>query len=60
VGWTAGTGVEYAFLDHWSAKIEYLYVDLGKATCDVTCSGSNPFDVTFKSSIVRGGVNYTF
>lgn len=32
-GWTAGTGVEYAFLSGWSAKLEYLYVDLGSATC---------------------------
>ena len=39
-------GVEYAFVDNWSAKIEYLYVDLGKATCDATCSGGNPMTVT--------------
>ena len=29
-GWTGGAGVEYAFIDNWSAKLEYLYVDLGK------------------------------
>ena len=29
VGYTLGGGVEYAFLGAWSAKIEYLYVDLG-------------------------------
>ena len=29
-GWTAGVGVEYAFLGNWTAKLEYLYVDLGK------------------------------
>ena len=28
-GWTVGVGLEYAFLGNWSAKIEYLYVDLG-------------------------------
>ena len=33
VGWTAGGGVEYAFVNNWSAKIEYLYVDLGNMTC---------------------------
>ena len=32
VGWTAGAGLEYAFLGPWSAKIEYLYADLGSAT----------------------------
>jgi outer membrane immunogenic protein len=63
VGWTGGAGVEYAFIDNWSAKIEYLYVDLGKATCDATCSapaGANPITATFKSNIVRAGVNYKF
>ena len=29
-GWTAGVGVEYAFLDNWSVKVEYLFVDLGR------------------------------
>ena len=28
-----GAGSGYAFIDNWTAKIEYLYVDLGKATC---------------------------
>ena len=27
-GWTAGGGVEWMFAPHWSAKAEYLYVDL--------------------------------
>jgi outer membrane immunogenic protein len=59
-GWTAGAGMEYAFAGNWSAKIEYLYVDLGKATCDATCSGANPITATFKSNVVRGGLNYKF
>src|ERR1700733_6230764 len=28
-GWTVGAGVESAFADNWTARIEYLYVDLG-------------------------------
>ena len=28
-GWTVGAGLEYAFLGNWTAKLEYLYVDLG-------------------------------
>jgi outer membrane immunogenic protein len=28
IGWTAGGGVEYAFSRAWSAKAEYLYVDV--------------------------------
>jgi outer membrane immunogenic protein len=32
VGWTAGAGVEWAFADNWTAKLEYLYVDLGHSS----------------------------
>ena len=31
-GWTGGGGVEWMFLPKWSAKVEYLYYDLGTAT----------------------------
>ena len=30
VGWTAGAGVEYAFTNNITAKLEYNYVDLGE------------------------------
>jgi outer membrane immunogenic protein len=60
IGWTAGAGVEYALWSNWSVKAEYLYVDLGKFDCDV-CAGPGFSDnVTFKSNIVRAGVNYRF
>jgi outer membrane immunogenic protein len=29
VGWTSGAGAETRLDSHWSAKVEYLYVDLG-------------------------------
>ena len=32
-GWTAGGGVEFAFTPNLTAKIEYLYVDLGNQSC---------------------------
>jgi outer membrane immunogenic protein len=63
VGWTGGAGIEYAFIDNWSAKIEYLYVDLGKTTCDAACAApaaADPVSATFKSNVVRAGVNYKF
>ena len=28
-GWTAGVGAEWAFAQNWTAKVEYLYVNLG-------------------------------
>jgi outer membrane immunogenic protein len=60
VGWTVGAGVEYAFMGSWSAKIEYLYVDLGKMSCDAVSCGGAVTDVSFKTNIVRAGVNYRF
>ena len=58
-GYTLGVGVEYAFTGPWSVKAEYLYVDLGKATCSAaTCLA--PVDVSFKSNLFRVGANYRF
>ena len=58
-GWTFGGGLEYAFLSNWTAKVEYLYVDLGKFDCGISC-GAIPDNVSFKSNIVRFGLNYKF
>ena len=58
-GWTVGAGLEYAFLGNWSAKLEYLYVDLGNTTCDVaTCGVATT--VNFKENLFRLGINYKF
>jgi len=56
-GWTIGAGLEYAFLSNWSAKIEYLYVDLGSFNAATAPAVNN---VSFKENIVRGGLNYKF
>jgi outer membrane immunogenic protein len=39
VGWTAGGGVEYKFFDNWSAKVEYLYYNLGSTTLGLGATG---------------------
>ena len=39
VGWTGGGGVEFAFTPNFTAKVEYLYVDLGNFTCTFYCAG---------------------
>ena len=67
-GWAAGAGVEVALSRNWSAKAEYLFVDLGNGSCSIDCPIVNPngaplipdFAVRFNESIVRGGVNYRF
>jgi outer membrane immunogenic protein len=61
LGWAAGAGVEWAFASAWSAKIEYLYADLGHVTCDATtCGGGADTEVSLKTNMVRLGVNYRF
>lgn len=57
LGWTVGAGLEYAFLGNWTAKLEYLYVDLGSFDAGVAPAVNN---VSFKENIVRAGLNYKF
>ncbi len=66
-GWTAGAGVEVAFADNWTARVEYLFVDLGNATCNSAnpCgldASSVPANQTvkFDASLIRLGVDYKF
>jgi len=63
-GWTAGAGIEWAFLANWTAKVEYLYYNLGDNTVDIgTVTGPlATASATFpaKGSIGRIGVNYRF
>jgi len=61
LGWTLGAGVEYAFADNVTAKVEYLYVDLGTATCIVAACGTiTGATVSLTENLVRAGVNYKF
>jgi outer membrane immunogenic protein len=60
-GHSVGVGYEYAFLGNWSAKIEYLYVDLGSFNCGTSCAvGVVNNDVDFKANVIRAGINYKF
>lgn len=58
-GWTAGLGAETAFAPRWTAKLEYLYVDLGNAQV-FNVSPGVPESVSFNAHIVRAGINYRF
>jgi len=58
-GWTLGGGAEFAVAGPWTAKVEYLYVDLGKASCGIASCGAAT-DVSFTSNLVRAGINYRF
>jgi len=54
-GWTAGVGAEMGFAPNWSAKVEYLYVDLANSNFVVTGASNG-----YRFGLVRAGVNYHF
>lgn len=73
-GWTLGAGFEWAFARHLSAKLEYLYYDLGSF---ILSNPSSPMAQTniagalqilnatttatrFNGHILRAGLNYRF
>jgi outer membrane immunogenic protein len=58
-GWTVGAGLEFAIAGHWTAKAEYLFVDLGKFNCGIGC-GAPSDNVSFNANLIRGGINYRF
>jgi outer membrane immunogenic protein len=69
-GWTIGAGVEYAFAPHWSAFIEYDYLDFGTRDQNTTHLLSLPgnvparfvipiqTNVTERFNVVKVGLNY--
>jgi outer membrane immunogenic protein len=59
-GWTVGAGLEYALTNNWSAKAEYLHVDLGKLNCGFSCGATANNNVSVRSDQVRGGLNFRF
>jgi len=60
LGWTVGLGVEAAIAGNWSAKAEYLHVDLSNFNCGFSCGLVAPDNVSLREDLVRGGVNYRF
>jgi outer membrane immunogenic protein len=54
-GWTLGAGAEMGFAQNWSAKIEYLYVDLANSNFVVTGASNG-----YRFGLIRAGVNYRF
>ncbi|PRH89653.1 porin family protein [Labrys okinawensis] len=57
LGWTAGAGVEYAFTDNLSGRLEYQYVDFGGyrvGNANLSTKATPDFHA------VRVGLNYKF
>jgi len=59
-GWTVGGGLEIALPGNWSAKAEYLHVDLGRFNCGLNCGTSPTDNVSMHDDVVRAGLNYRF
>lgn len=59
-GWTAGGGLEFALTNNWSAKAEYLHVDLGNMNCGFNCGTTPNNNVSMREDLVRGGLNFKF
>jgi outer membrane immunogenic protein len=58
VGYAVGAGVEYAFLNNWSVKVEYLYTDLGRTNNNNFFLANN--NLRERNHIIRAGLNYHF
>jgi outer membrane immunogenic protein len=62
-GWMLGVGLEYAFFDNWSGKIEYNYMDFGTHALhftDPTGLLGQDTNIRERISVVKVGVNYRF
>jgi outer membrane immunogenic protein len=55
VGWAGGIGVEAAVTGNWSARAEYLYVDLSSSSFVLDGNSHG-----IQSNLLRLGVNYRF
>jgi outer membrane immunogenic protein len=68
VGYTVGGGIEGAIGGNWTAKLEYLFVDLGRTSGSfataIPASGGGMLASNYSShitdNVLRFGVNYNF
>jgi outer membrane immunogenic protein len=63
-GWTLGGGIESALVGNWTAKVEYLYLDLGSQSFGFVDAFGPPGAIAVtadaKDHIIRAGLNYRF
>ena len=55
IGWTAGLGIEVGFTPNWSAKAEWLYLDISEHAYSLTGVSNG-----LQANLLRFGVNYHF
>lgn len=59
-GWTIGAGINYAWSEQISTRIEYRYADYGKAAYGIPGFPAEETRVSLTTSDVRVGVSYKF
>ena len=66
-GWAAGVGSELMVSQHWTVRLEYLYLDLGTQSATAGTGPAYVFtpvsftaSAPFKENILRMGFNYKF
>jgi len=62
VGYTVGGGVEYAFTNNFSVRVEYRYTDFGSFTDNLTNSTAGAVNVSHRETDnrVQAGFSYKF
>jgi|SRR5690349_17636249 len=55
VGWTVGLGAEFGLTPNWSAKAEFLFIDLNDSNFTITGLPNG-----YHFGLLRAGVNYRF
>jgi outer membrane immunogenic protein len=69
-GWIVGEGIEYAFMQNWTAKIEYNHLNFGNNNVSTIITGSalgdvagiTPYRFSVKETktIIKAGLNFKF
>ena len=67
-GWTVGTGIEWAVVNNWTIRLEWLHLDFGSvsyinACLAPACAGGFAWatnNVRFRDDAIRIGLNYRF
>jgi outer membrane immunogenic protein len=60
LGWTLGTGLEYALNDKWTSRLEYRFTDFGTAQFSSALSSSLLSREHLYESYIRLGLGYKF
>lgn len=58
LGWSAGAGLEVGLNKNWTAKVEFLHLDLGTASFFNAASNASTVSVPVKDDLLRAGISY--